>query len=43
MMKALTESNDMPNDIKEKITSLVEVASSYPRLWVKKLKEDREE
>ena len=43
MMKALAESSDIPNDVKERIASLVEVVSSYPRLWTKRFKEDREE
>jgi RecB family exonuclease len=42
MMKALAESSDIPNDVKERLASLVEVVSSYPRLWTKSLKEDRE-
>lgn len=43
MMKALTESSDIPDDVKEKMTSLVEVVSSYPRLWIKKLGEANNE
>jgi putative RecB family exonuclease len=43
MMKALVESSDIPNDVKERLASLVEVVSSYPRLWTKSVKEDREE
>jgi len=43
MMKALVESSSMPNDVKERIASLVKVVSSYPQLWTKRFKEDSEE
>ena len=43
MLKVLAESSDMPNDVKERIASLVEVVSSYPQLWTKKLNKDGEE
>jgi len=43
MVKALVESTDVPAEIKKKIASLLEVVSSYPRLWVKEFKQDREE
>jgi len=43
MIKALTESSDIPNDVKEKLVSLARVVPSHPQLWTKHLKEDSEE
>jgi len=43
MMKALTESNDIPKDIREQIARSAVAISSYPRLWLKKLNENSEE
>lgn len=39
----ILKSDDVPAEIKERINSLSEVVSSYPRLWLKESKEDREE
>ena len=42
-LSAILKSDDVPATIKERISSLVEVVSSYPRLWLKEFREDREE
>ncbi len=42
-LTALLKGSEVPLEIKERIDSLAKVVSSYPRLWVKELKEDREE
>jgi putative RecB family exonuclease len=39
----ILESGDVPREIKERITLLAEVVSNYSRLWLKRLKEDRED
>ncbi len=43
MIKALTESSDIPNDVKERLASLVKIVPGNPQLWIKHLKEDSEE
>ncbi len=42
-LRALLDRNDVPPEIKESISSLAEVVSRYPQLWLKQLKQDREE
>lgn len=39
----ILKSDDVPQEIKERISTLAEVVSSYPRLWLKEFKEDRKE
>ena len=39
----ILKSDDVPQEVKERISALAEVMSSYPRLWLKELKEDKEE
>ncbi len=41
-VSTILESEDVPSEIKERISTLLEVVSSYPRLWVKDLSEDKE-
>lgn len=42
-LTTILKGSEVPLEIKERIDSLAKVVSSYPRLWVKELKEDREE
>jgi len=42
-MKELLFNRDVPEQIRKKIADLAEIVSTYPRLWVKALKEDTEE
>jgi hypothetical protein len=42
-LTTILKSSDVPLEIKERIDSLAKVVSSYPRLWLKEFKEDREE
>jgi len=42
-VKALLQGKEVPDKIKRKIADLAEVVSTYPRLWIKTLKDDKEE
>jgi len=42
-VKELLHSKDVPEKMRKRIAELSEVISTYPRLWVKALKEDEEE
>ena len=42
-VKALLQGKEVPEKIKRKIADLAEVVSTYPRLWIKTLKDDKEE